>query len=70
MKTFLIPVSWEVSGFIEIEAETLEEAIEIFDNDSDLYELPSENDYIDGSFERQDYETIECYNNGDGILKS
>ena len=35
MKTFEIPVSWEASGFVKIEANSLEEAIEIFDEKED-----------------------------------
>lgn len=57
MKIFKIPVTWEVCDWIEVEAETLEEAIEIFDakeNSSDDYALPTEPVYIDGSFRREE----------------
>ena len=70
MKTFTIPVSWEMCGFIEIYADTIEEAVEIFDKDSDTYELPSESNYVDGSFERADYDLVEYYNDENSIFKN
>ena len=57
MSIFKIPVSWEVYGVIEIEAESLEKAIEIFDEKEDEYSLP-EGDYIDGSFKRENLDFI------------
>ena len=64
MKTFEIPVFWEVSGIIEVEAETLEEALEQFDKHEREVgnELPNQYEYIDGSFQRADDETCEDYN--------
>lgn len=59
-RTFKIPVTWTVYSTIEVEAETLEEAIEKFDEveDSDFgHDLPSEFSYVDDSFERGDYES-------------
>jgi len=53
MKTFHIPVSWEMFATVEIEANTLGEAIQIFDDTNDDMGLP-EGDYIDSSFKRQD----------------
>ena len=51
--------SW---GIVEVEAETLEEAIAKFDKEEDEYSLP-EAEYIDGSFEREkDIEIIELNN--------
>lgn len=61
MKKFKIPVSWEMYGHIEVEANSVEEAIEIFDQkeqSADPYALP-DGDYVDASFEReQDTEFI------------
>lgn len=51
-KTFKIPVEWSVYATVEIEAETLEEAIKIFDKTEDEIPLPTDTDYIDGSFQR------------------
>lgn len=50
-KIFKIPVEWAVFGVVEIEANSFEEAIEIFDKTNDEIPLP-EGDYIDGSFKR------------------
>ena len=65
MKIWNIPVSWEVVGMVEIQAPTLEKAIEITRTD-DSIELPY-GEYVDGSFDVtvDDDELIrECYNKG------
>ena len=65
MKTWNIPVSWEVVGMVEIQARTLEKAIKIARTD-DSIELPCV-EYVDGSFDVtvDDDELIrECYNKG------
>jgi hypothetical protein len=63
MKNFKIPVSWSLYGTVNIEAETLEEALNKFDEESDEIDLPFRNDYIDGSFEREkDIELIRIMN--------
>ena len=62
MKTWNIPVTWEVYGTVKIEAETLEEAIKIFDKREEEISLPLDSEYIDGSFKREDYEIIELNN--------
>lgn len=46
-----IAVTWEMCGYIEIEADSTEEAMEKFMEDPDLYDLPYEQDYVDGSFQ-------------------
>ena len=48
MKTYHIPCTWTVSATMEIQANSLEEAIEIATLDAPL---PTDNDYIEGSFE-------------------
>lgn len=48
MKTWIIPVSWEMCGEVKIQANSLDEAIEIAENDGSI-ELP-EGDYIDASW--------------------
>ena len=65
-KTFKIPVTWEVYDVIKVEAETLDEALQIFDKtESDTeeglevgYPLPTEPGYVDGSFKRETDEYI------------
>lgn len=65
MKKFKIPVHWEMYDYIEVEANSVEEAIEIFDQreqSADRYGLP-DGYYLDGSFEReQDTEFIIEFN--------
>lgn len=61
MSIFKIPASWEVYGIIEIEAESLGKAIEIFDDQCDDIPLPEWN-YIDGSFKREDLDFIKEFN--------
>lgn len=48
MKTYRIPCTWTVAGTMEIQANSLEEAIFEAENN---YPLPTDNDYIEGSFE-------------------
>ena len=43
---YKIPVSWEECGFVKIEADSLQQAIEIFDRQSDDIPLP-EGNYVD-----------------------
>jgi hypothetical protein len=62
MATWKIPVTWEVFGIVEIEAESLDEAIEIFDEKEDQIKLPFDSEYIDASFKREDEETIALHN--------
>lgn len=53
MKKYKIPVTWEVAGFVEVEAESIEKAINKFDNEIvDACELPKSEVYVDGSFGR------------------
>ena len=49
MKTWKIPVSWEVVGVVEIQAPTLDLAIEIARTD-DTINLPY-GEYVNGSFD-------------------
>jgi 3-phosphoglycerate kinase len=63
MKTWKIPVTWEVYGTVEIEAETLDEAIKIFDETEDEISLPTDSEYVDASFKREDEEIIQLNNN-------
>jgi hypothetical protein len=59
MKTWKIPVTWEMYGYVEVEAPTLDNAIEIAWDDNDEIPLP-EGDYINGSWrvEDEDYDFI------------
>jgi hypothetical protein len=44
-----LAVTWEMAGYVDVEANTLEEAMEKFREESDYIELPN-GDYVDGSF--------------------
>ena len=62
---FKIPVSWEAYSTIDVEAETLEEALEKFDdfeNNQEGYPLPKDWEYLDGSFSREDIEFCKLVN--------
>lgn len=65
MKTWIIPVSWEMCGKVKIQANSLDEAIEIAENDNSVG-LP-EGDYIEASWkvEVEDKDFVRgFYNNG------
>ena len=49
-KVWIIPVEWSVYSTIQVEADTLEEAIAKFNNQIDDIPLPTDCEYIDGSF--------------------
>lgn len=44
-----LPVTWQVCGTIEVEADSIDDAIENFDPHNE--ELPDDPSYVDGSFE-------------------
>ena len=56
LKEYKIPVFWQVYGYMDIRAEGWDEAIEIAEDDATS--LPSNADYVDGSFEI-DHDIIE-----------
>lgn len=51
MKKQRVAVTWQMCGYIEVEADSLEEAMDKVNDDPDDYELPYDSDYVDGSFE-------------------
>ena len=51
-----LPVTWEVCGMIEIEADSIEDAVAKFDKDIDYIGLPPNGEYVDGSFDLSDRE--------------
>lgn len=66
MKTWRIPVTWSVCGFVYIDADSLAEAMVIARDDENELPLPLESDYIDESWElsHTDVEEVrQCYNN-------
>lgn len=53
MAKFKIPVEWSVYGVVEIEADSIEEAVDKFDETIDDIPLPDQSEYIDDSFRRE-----------------
>lgn len=53
MAKFKIPVEWSVYGVVEIEADSMEEAVDEFDETIDDIPLPDQSEYIDDSFRRE-----------------
>ena len=47
MKTYKIPVFWHMIATVEVEAESLDEAMQIVENNP----LPDNGEYLGGSFE-------------------
>lgn len=65
MKTWKIPVTWEMFGIASVEAETLEEAMKMVAEDSDHIKLPTDGEYVNASLglASDDEEYIfKCYN--------
>ena len=49
MKTWEIPVTWEMCGNVVVEAPTLKEAMDIARDEDGVIPLPDDSDYVDGS---------------------
>ena len=65
MKKWKIPVTWEVCGYVYVDADTLVEAMETARDDEGVIPLPTESDYVDGSWrlsETDDNFVREMYN--------
>lgn len=45
-----VAVTWEMCGYIDVEAESLKEAMDMVKENPDDFSLPVESDYVDGSF--------------------
>lgn len=69
MKTWKIPVTWEMCGNVVVEAATLEEAMNIARDDDGVIPIPDDSDYVDGSwrlsYEMTDIEEVrDLWNSG------
>ena len=66
MKEWTIPVCWEMCGTVTIQANTLDEAMEIARDDDGNLPLPADANYIDDSWNlsHDDAEEIRCCYNG------
>ena len=45
-----LPVTWEAFGIVEIEANSIEEAVNYFNENSDYINMPKNSEYVDGFF--------------------
>lgn len=45
-----VAVTWEMCGYINVEAESLKEAMDMVEENPDNFSLPVESNYVDGSF--------------------
>lgn len=67
--TWRIPVTWSMCAVISVEADTLEEAMQIARDENGEIPLPlsTESDYVDSSWglSHEDIEIVrQCYNEG------
>lgn len=46
-----VAVTYEVCGYVEVEGETMQEAMENFNKNIDFIALPTDIEYVDGSFQ-------------------
>ncbi len=62
MKSWTIPVTWEMCGKVVVEADTLDEAMVIACDEAGEIPLPVESNYVDGSWQlsTDDREEIRC----------
>lgn len=60
-----VAVTWSMCGFVDIDADTMEEAMKKFNEEADYIKLPTNGEYVDGSFElsSQDVEEMEAMAN-------
>ena len=58
MKTYRVPVVYQMYGHVEIEATSIEDAIKLVENGHGDQPLPTDADYVEGSFEI-DYEGVD-----------
>lgn len=65
MKSWKIPVTWEMCGIVTVEADRLEEAMEKVRRTGNI-SLPRDGIYVDGTLDlsmNEDEEIRSCFNN-------
>lgn len=65
MKTWKIPVVWQMMGTVKVDANTLAEAMEIAKDEDGVIPLPDDGMYLDDSWELATDDLVsvrECYN--------
>ena len=55
MKTYRLPVYWQMHGFVDVKADNIVDAVAIA---KETARLPKDADYVDGSFE-VDYDILD-----------
>lgn len=55
MQTWKIPVCWTMMGMVNVEAKTLDEAIEIAKDDAGIIPIPYDGTFMDGTWE------VDCF---------
>ena len=58
MKTYKVPVVYQMFGYVEMEADSIDNAVKKVHNNIDSIPLPNDADYVEGSFEI-DYEGVD-----------
>jgi hypothetical protein len=63
-REYVVPVTWQMRGFVKICAESIEEAIARAENADDM-PIPTDSEYVNGScqIENDDAESVEMYTN-------
>lgn len=64
MKTWIIPVTWEMCGTVPVDADTLEDAMRLAEEDESI-PLPDNGSYVDASWSLSSDEVEfirQCYN--------
>lgn len=51
MKTYNVPVVWQMYGYVTVKAESMAEAVDEVENGGGDMPLPMDGEYIEGSFE-------------------
>lgn len=57
---YQIPVTWECYGTVTVTADSIKEAIRIFDREKDEYPLPDDSGYVDDSLMRESYGSLDA----------
>lgn len=57
-----LAVTWEMCGYVNVEAYSIEEAMNKFNDECDYIKLPNNGEYVDGSFQltTQDVDEMEA----------
>lgn len=55
MKEWRIPVCWQMMGTVKVEADTLENAIQIAWDDAGVIPIPDNGEYLEGTWE------VDCF---------